>query len=171
MGNPGILKRGGLKFMQDKLGRTLFCPFGIFGKCYVVPTQEKRTEIVRFNKCFGTIGTLATLVTMNVYGAVYGFAICALIVVVFLLKYRHWQSKMMVCDPALVPRFGEIHLAGGGRTEKVRLASLLAIFILAFGSAAMLVGKVGIVAGLGLLVLSGVGVVTFGFKLWLVSQK
>jgi hypothetical protein len=157
--------------MQDKLGRTLFCPFGIFGKCYVVPTQEKRTEIVRFNRRFGTIGTLATLVTLNVYGAVYGFALCALIVVAFLLKYRHWQSEMIVCDPALVPRFGEIHPAGGDRMEKVRLAALLAIFILAFGCAAILVEKVGIVASLGVLVLSGVGIVTFGFKLWLVSQK
>src|SRR6266571_2500145 len=97
--------------MQDKLGRTLFCPFGIFGKCYVVPTPEMNAEIRRFNTWFGQIGILASLVVTGLYGALYGFAVGALVAVVFVLKYRRWQTEMAVCDPDLVPRFGEIRPA------------------------------------------------------------
>ncbi len=156
--------------MPDKLSRTLFCPFGIFGKCYVVPTPEKSAEIARFEKWFGRIGTLTTLVVMGVYGAFYGFAVCALVVVVFVLKHRRWQSEMTVCDPDLVPRFGEIRPADWTRMGKVRLGSLLGICIVMLGGAAWLFVNGMILPGMAILLFSGIGIVAFGWKLLLVFK-
>lgn len=156
--------------MQDRRGRPLFCPFGIFGKCYVISTPERAAEIARFDRWFARLGTLVTVIVMGLYGALYGFAVCGVLLLIFALKCRQWMSEMVVCDPELVPEFGEIRPENWTRRGKARLASLLCFSAVGLGGAVLLLVNGMILLGMTVFLMSGIGVTIFGWKLLLVFK-
>ncbi len=156
--------------MKDKLGRSLFRPFGVCGRCYVIPTPEREVEINRFQKWFVRLSVLVSAVVIARYGTLYGCAVCVVACAVLLVIYRRWQSDMAVCEPDLVRTFAEGHLTDARGSGKIRLWSYLALCFLLLACGVLLFVREDLLGGLMTLMLSGIGIVVFGWRLLLVHK-
>lgn len=156
--------------MKDKLGRVIFCPYGVFGKCYVVPSPERSAEIARFHRWFTPLGVLATLAGMVLYGTLCGLGVCVIALAALAVKYRRWQSDMVECEPDAVPSLREVHLYAERGLGKGRVWLLLLVCVAILGCAVLLFVRGEILGGTAALAFSGVGIVTFGWRLSLLSK-
>ena len=79
--------------MKDRIGRMLFAPFGIFGKCYVVPNAEMEKRIRRFNRWFVSILLYLFVAVLVFWGS--GVALIVLVtgMVLMWVRYRIWQVQ------------------------------------------------------------------------------
>src|SRR2546428_12108226 len=112
--------------MKDKLGREIFCPLGVLGRCSVIPTTEKSKEIARFHRWYPMTAVIASAVVMALFGRLFGVGVGALAIGMLFAKYCRWQSSMTVCESEAVPTFPDLHRANERGAGKVRLWLLLA---------------------------------------------
>jgi hypothetical protein len=150
-------------------GRTLFCPWGNFGRAYIVPPEreEELSSFVRriYLVMIGTTPVAAILL--------HWWAIILAPVVIGIWFYKYWSfSRTLEVDPSGPPPFDrrQAFMNAARASGAARLWFFLGIS-LAFTAGGVWVLTLGDREGIVLVALFGLGIVVFGVQLILLGRK
>lgn len=151
-------------------GRTLFCPWGNFGRAYIVPPEreEELSSFVRriYLVMIGTTPVAAILL--------HWWAIIILApVVIGIWFYKYWSfSRTLEVDPSGPPPFDrrQAFMNAARASGAARLWFFLCI-ALAFAAGGVWVLTLGDREGIVLVALFGLGIMVFGVQLILLGRK
>ncbi len=152
--------------VKDKLGRKIWCPYGVLGKCYIIDTPDREREIIRFNRRFSLLAVIVSVSVVVWYGTIPGLGVFALGVIMYIVRYRRWQSDMTVCAPDAIATDADILSSAEIRRVRVRLCWSLGICILVIVCAVCLLARGELFFSILGLVMAGSGVVVFVRRSW-----
>jgi hypothetical protein len=150
-------------------GRTLFCPWGNFGRAYIVP-PDREAELSSFVRrlylvMLGTIPVAAMLL--------HWWAITLAPVFTSIWFYRYWSfSRTLDVDPSGPPPFDrrQAFMNAARASGAARLWFFLCISLV-FAAGGVWVLTLGDREGIVLVALFGLGVVVFGVQLIMLGRK
>lgn len=150
-------------------GRTLFCPWGNFGRAYIVP-PERKEELSSFVRriylvLIGTIPIAATFL--------HWWALALAPVFIGIWFYKYWSfSRTLEVDPSGPPPFNRREaLMRSARASGAGQLWLFLLISLLFGAGGVWVLAQGDREGILLIVLFGLGVVVFTAQLIMLGRK